>query len=71
MKPLGEMRPINVVPIPGHTIAIDFILGLPVVKKSAFWIVPKNGFNYAISVSGQFDKRTIAIPGRPDWSAET
>ncbi|KAK0754931.1 hypothetical protein B0T18DRAFT_312867 [Schizothecium vesticola] len=63
-KTPGKLQPIAVIPIPGHTIGIDFVVGLPVVKNSRIWATPEGGFDTLMSVSGQFDKRTIAIPGR-------
>ncbi|KAI5866475.1 hypothetical protein GGS23DRAFT_550835 [Durotheca rogersii] len=64
------MQPIDTIPASGHTIAVEFILALPKVRRSEIWALLGDGFDSIMSVSGQYDKRTMAAPGRSDWTAQ-
>lgn len=69
-KMVGELSPHEITPIPGHTIAIDFIVGLPNEMRSSMWKVPEDGFDACMSVSGQYNKKTIAIPRSTTWNVQ-
>ena len=69
-KPHGETQPIQTPPFPFHTIAIDFILGLPPSKKFGHG---NEEFNAAMTATDKFTKAVIILPGKdtytaPDWA---
>ena len=59
-KPYGNLQPILTVPVPFHTLTIDFILALP---------VSPNGMDCIMSVTCKFSKAIQLIPGKSTWSA--
>jgi len=59
-KPYGSLQPIQSPPIPFHTIAIDFIVGLP----------HHDGCNSLMTATCKFSKRILLIPGHDQLSAE-
>ena len=54
------MQPIYTLPIPFHTLTIDFILAMPVTPE---------GFDCAMSITCKFSKRNTFIPGKTTWTA--
>lgn len=71
-KPLGELKPIKSPAIPYHTVAWDFIIGLPrISSKGSFWAI--NGHTYLDSlmvITCKFSKKCILIPGNTTYTAE-
>ena len=59
-SPYGSLQPIITSAIPFHTIAIDFILALPVTS---------NGNDCAMSVTCKGSKRSMGLPGRSTYTA--
>lgn len=55
----GELNPIATPAIPFHTIAMDFIVGLPFF----------DGKNMLLTVTCKFTKRKLLVPGFDEWSA--
>ena len=64
-KPHGEMIPIQTPAIPFHTIAMDFVVGLPNVDPAGTpWPSPPGGyFNVLLTVTDKFSKMCLLIPG--------
>ncbi|QIX00238.1 hypothetical protein AMS68_005755 [Peltaster fructicola] len=58
-KPFGDLHPILSPAIPFHTIAMDFIVGLPEYDE----------YNCLLTVTCKFSKRTILIPGHDQLDA--
>ncbi|KHE84307.1 hypothetical protein GE21DRAFT_1209065, partial [Neurospora crassa] len=60
-KLLGELNPINVLPIPGYIITINLIVVLLIYLKSKIFKVLEGGFNTLIIYSGKYNKYTLYI----------
>ena len=60
-SPYGSLNPISTPDIPFHTIAMNFIVALPVEGPELY--------NALLTVSCKFSKAKIFIPGRDDYSA--
>ena len=58
-RPYGELNPIISPPIPFHTIAMDFVVGLPLSK----------GCNALLTITCKFTKKILLIPGHDTWDA--
>ena len=58
----GSLQPILFPPRPFHTIAIDFILALPVSEGKEFDCV--------LSATDKFSKAIILIPGKIKWGGK-
>ena len=56
-RPYGELMPITSPPQPFHTIAMDFIVGLP------------GEWNMILTVTDKFSRRVMVILGKDTWSA--
>ena len=56
-RPYGELVPIKSPPYPFHTIAIDFILGLP------------GEMDVILTVTDKFSRRVLTIPGKSTYNA--
>ena len=57
--PYRSLQPIQSLPVPFHTIMINFIL-----------MLPKSGeFNAVMSVTDKFSKQITLVPGRDSWTA--
>ena len=59
-KPFGCLQPIVPLPVPFHTVTMDFIVSLP----------ESDGFNQLLVLVDKFTKRIGLIPGRDNWSTE-
>ena len=59
-KPYGSLVPIATPAIPFHTIAMDFIMGLPITAA---------GNDALLTITCKATKRNLLVPGREDWSA--
>ncbi len=59
-KPYGSMVPIDRPGIPFHTIAMDFIVALPLTLA---------GLDCLLTVTDKFSKRVLLIPGKSTYSA--
>ena len=57
----GSLNPIVGPPLPHHTVAVDFILGLP---------PNPDGMDAAMSVTCKFSKRNTVVPGKENYTAE-
>lgn len=68
---LGSMQPVLSVPIPFHTIAIDFIVKLPSVPVSSYpWVKSQVPFfDGLLTVTDKFSKATLLIPGNSVYTA--
>ncbi|PFH59863.1 hypothetical protein XA68_11755 [Ophiocordyceps unilateralis] len=71
-KTPGEMVAIVSPSIPFHTIAMDFVVGLPDVPSAdAPWAAPPGDFfNALLTVSDKFSKMCLLIPGHDAFTAE-
>ena len=58
-KPYGSLLPIDRPAIPFHTIAMDFIVALPLA----------NGFDNLLTITDKFTKWNLLIPGQTTWNA--
>ena len=58
-QPFGSLKPILTPAVPGHTITIDFIAGLP----------PAEGFDMILSVTDKFSKHIDLLPGKTTFTA--
>ena len=58
--PYGQLHPIQSPKLAFHTIAIDFIVALPL----------SNNYNAILTATCKFSKRILLIAGRDDYSAE-
>ncbi|PFH55403.1 hypothetical protein XA68_18403 [Ophiocordyceps unilateralis] len=70
--PPGELVPIQSPAIPFHTIAMDFVTGLPTVPSENLpWLQPAGMFfNSLLTVTDKFSKMCILIPGHEVFTAE-
>jgi hypothetical protein len=69
-RPLGELMPIRSPAEPFHTIAMNFLVGLPAVQAVSPWkIEGKDGFESLLTSSDKFSKRCLLIPGRKTYGA--
>lgn len=59
-KPYGSLVPLDTPAIPFHTIAMDFIVGLPITSA---------GMNCLLTLTCKFTKRVLLVPGQDTWSA--
>ena len=59
-KPYGSLVPIDRPSIPFHTIAMDFIVGLPMTSE---------GYDSLLTVTDKFSKRVLLVPGKSTFSA--
>lgn len=59
-KPFGVLQPITCLPIPFHTVTMDFITDLP----------ESNGSNQLLVIVDKFTKHIGLIPGWENWEAE-
>ena len=59
-KPYDNIIPINKPGISFYTIAIDFIVALPLTAE---------GYNYLLTVTNKFSKRVLLIPGKINYNA--
>ena len=59
-RPYDALQPIQSLPIPFHTLTLDFIMALPRSDED---------FDCAMSVTDKFTKRAMAIPGKTTWKA--
>ena len=59
-KPYGSLVPISTPAIPFHTIAMDFVGGLPATAS---------GRNFLLTITCKFTKRVLVIPGKDTWTA--
>ena len=59
--PYGNLQPIPAVPVPFHTLTIDFILALPVAV---------DGVDCMMSATCKFSKGVQLIPGKSTWTAK-
>ena len=59
-KPYGSMVPIDRPGIPFHTVAMDFIVALPVTA---------DGCDCLLTVTDKFSKRVLMIPGKTTYDA--
>lgn len=70
-RPHGELQPIRTAPRPFHTIAMDFIVALPVIPAVNPWKLPGfNEFNCLMTQSCKFSDKTLLIPGHDTYRAE-
>jgi hypothetical protein len=70
-RPYGELQPIWTVSIPYHTIAMDFILALPVVPAIGLWKL--KGFDFFDSIMTQTCKasrKSLLLPGYSTYTAK-
>ena len=58
--PYGSMVPIDKPAIPFHTVAMDFIVALPVSVE---------GFDSLLTMTCKFSKRVLLVPGMSTWDA--
>ena len=58
--PYGSMVPIDKPAIPFHTVAMDFIVALPVSME---------GFDSLLTMTCKFSKRVLLVPGVSTWDA--
>ena len=58
----GELTPVVTPAIPFHTIAMDWIVALPVTRA---------GFNTLLTITCKFTKRILLIPGVDTWDTAT
>ena len=58
--PYGNLQPISTVPVPFHTLTLDFILALP---------VSVSGMDSIMSATCKYTKGIQLIPGKSTWSA--
>jgi len=65
-KPHGETQSISTPSIPFHTLAIDFILGLPPSKKFAHG---GEEFNAGMTATDKFTKAVMILPGKDTYTA--
>jgi hypothetical protein len=59
--PYGSLRPIQSPPIPFHTIAIDFVLGLPSDNKDEY--------DTLLTITDKFSKRVTMAPGKETYTS--
>ena len=59
-KPYGSLIPITTPAIPFHTIAMDFIVALPLTKA---------GYDCLLTITCKATKRNLLVPGKETWSA--
>ena len=59
-KPYGSLVPVSTPAIPFHTIAMDFIMGLPVTAA---------GNDALLTITCKATKKNLLIPGKETWSA--
>ncbi|EGZ69395.1 hypothetical protein NEUTE2DRAFT_70706, partial [Neurospora tetrasperma FGSC 2509] len=62
-KLFSKLNPINILPIPGHTITIDFVIILPIYLESKIFKILEGGFNILITYSNKYNKCTLYILG--------
>ena len=60
-KPYGSMVPIDRPAIPFHTIAMDFIVALPITTK--------DGLDCLLTITDKFSKRVLLVPGKTTYTA--
>ena len=60
-RPFGMLQPILTPPIPGHTVTIDFVLGLPTAPS---------GKNITLNSTCKYSKKIEIIPGKTTWPAQ-
>ena len=58
--PYGELKPINTMALPFHTITIDFIVSMPETP---------DGMDAILSTTDKFSKRISLVAGKTTWSA--
>lgn len=75
-KENGELMPIRTPCQAFHTIAMDFIVGLPEVPAVSPWALDLGGeseklvFDSLLTVSDKFSKKTLLLPGHSTYSAK-
>lgn len=70
--PIGEYTPIQAPLEPMHTIAMDFIVGLPLVPSANTPWQHKgfNAYNALLTVTCKSSKRSLLLPGHESYTAE-
>lgn len=70
-KPIGDLQPIQPPEEPMHTIAVDFVVGLPPVSAvDTPWQLGHDVFDALLTVTDKTSKRTLLIPGNNKYTAE-
>lgn len=62
-KPYGSLRPIISPPLPYHTIAMDFIVELPVTSYQS------GAYDTCLTITCKFSKKVILKEGQATWDA--
>ena len=62
-KPYGGLHPIRSPPVPYHTIAMDFIVELPVTSYQS------GAYDILLTITCKFTKKVLLEPGQNTWDA--
>ncbi|KAH6603966.1 hypothetical protein Trco_007412 [Trichoderma cornu-damae] len=71
-KPIGELQPIQSQAQPYHTVAMDFIVGLPPEAPRSFWKLPDcpHDFDAMMTTTCKWSRKSILIPGSTRYTAK-